>query len=110
MFYSGLVVTSKPGQFESVGEALKSLPVEVHQSDAASGRYVVVLEEPSIEAETERFRAIQSLPSVALMLCLSSFEFIFNISTNRTTPKTDFFFNFFISRRLHRIKNNAPTF
>ena len=61
MFYSGLVVTSKPGQFESVGEALKSLPVEVHQSDAASGRYVVVLEEP----ETERFRAIQSLPSVA---------------------------------------------
>ncbi len=65
MFYSGLVVTSKPGQFESVGEALKSLPVEVHQSDAASGRYVVVLEEPSIEAETERFRAIQSLLSVA---------------------------------------------
>lgn len=65
MFYSGLVVTSKPGQFESVGEALKSLPVEVHQSDAASCRYVVVLEEPSIEAETERFRAIQSLPSVA---------------------------------------------
>ena len=60
MFYSGLVVTSKPGQFESVGEALK-----VHQSDAASGRYVVVLEEPSVEAETERFRAIQSLPSVA---------------------------------------------
>ena len=46
MFYSGLVVTCKPGQFESVGEALKSLPVEVHQSDAASGRYVVVLEEP----------------------------------------------------------------
>ena len=62
MFYSGLVVTCKPGQFESVGEALKSLPVEVHQSDAASGRYVVVLEEPS---ETERFRAIQTLPFVA---------------------------------------------
>lgn len=64
-FYSGLVVTCKPGQFESVGEALKSLPVEVHQSDAASGRYVVVLEEPSVEAETERFRAIQMLPFVA---------------------------------------------
>ena len=45
MFYSGLVVTCKPGQFASVGEALKSLPVEVHQSDAASGRYVVVLED-----------------------------------------------------------------
>ena len=40
MFYSGLVVTCKPGQFESVGEALKSLPVEVHQSDEIGRAHV----------------------------------------------------------------------
>ena len=65
MFYSGLVVTSKPGSFDDVGQSLKALPVEVHQSDAASGRYVVVLEEASVEAETDRFRAIRELPGVA---------------------------------------------
>ncbi len=65
MFYSGLVVTCKPGQFEAVGAALAALPVEVHQSDAESGRYVVVLEETSIDAETERFQAIRLLPGVA---------------------------------------------
>ncbi len=65
MFYSGLVVTSKPGSFDDVAQSLKTLPVEVHQSDAASGRYVVVLEEASVEAETDRFRAIRELPGVA---------------------------------------------
>lgn len=65
MFYSGLIVTCKPGHFNTLGEKLRSMFFEVHQSDAASGRYVVVLEEASVEAETERFRAIRQLPDVA---------------------------------------------
>lgn len=65
MFYSGLIVTSKPGQFDVVGQELSRLAVEIHQSDAVSGRYVVVLEESSVEAETERFRSIRTLPGVA---------------------------------------------
>lgn len=65
MFYSGLIVTCKPGQFAEVGQALKDKHVEVHQSDASGCRYVVVLEEASVEDETERFRSIRSLPDVA---------------------------------------------
>lgn len=65
MYYSGLVVTCKAGHFDSVGRLLRDLPVEVHQSDAASGRYVVVLEEASVDAETEQFHRIRTLEGVA---------------------------------------------
>lgn len=65
MFYSGLVVTCRTGDVESVYAALTEMPrVEVHQIDRRLGRIVVVLEEESIDAETEQFRRIQTLPNV----------------------------------------------
>ena len=59
MFYSGLIVTCKPDRFDAVGLEL------THQRHQQSGRYVVVLEEKTVEAETERFRTIRSLEGVA---------------------------------------------
>ena len=65
MFYSGLVVTCRTEGFEDVCAALSEMPrVEVHQADKGLGRVVVVLEEESIDAETEQFRRIQALPGV----------------------------------------------
>ncbi len=65
MFYSGLIVTCQPGQFAAVGQELDRLNVDVHQRHEASGRYVVVLEEPTVDAETDRFHTIRTLPGVA---------------------------------------------
>ena len=78
MFYSGLIVTCQVGQFDSVGQSLSRLAVEVHQSDKASNRYVVVLEESSVEAETDRFRSIRELPGVAEV----------NLVVHRSEPDT----------------------
>ncbi|MDO4936373.1 MAG: chaperone NapD [Sutterellaceae bacterium] len=65
MFYSGLLVTCAPENFESIKNELKVLPgVEIHQTDKATGRFVVVLEEETIEAETDRFAQIRKLEGV----------------------------------------------
>ena len=65
MFYSGLIVTCKPDRFDAVGLELERLSVDIHQRHQQSGRYVVVLDEKTVEAETERFRTIRSLEGVA---------------------------------------------
>ncbi len=65
MFYSGLVVTCVPENFEKLENELKALPgAEIHQTDHATGRFVVVLEEETIEAETDRFAQIRKLEGV----------------------------------------------
>lgn len=38
--------------------------IEIHQTDPATGRFVVVLEEETIDAETERFEALRKLEHV----------------------------------------------
>ena len=65
MNFSGIVVTVKPEDSDALAGELASLPgVEVHQVDRASGRIVVVQEASSIDAETEGFARIRSMPGV----------------------------------------------
>lgn len=65
MFYSGLVVACAPADFQTVEAALRAFEgIEVHQTDPASGRFVVVIEAPSIDAETERFEALRRMEHV----------------------------------------------
>ena len=65
MFYSGLVVTCAPEHLLAVQTELRSLPgVEIHQTDSETGRIVIVLEEESIDAETDRFAQIRKLENV----------------------------------------------
>lgn len=65
MNYSGILVTVAPAASDDMAGTLASLPgVEVHQIDRASGRIVVVQEAASVDAETEGFTRIRSLPGV----------------------------------------------
>ncbi|MGE5665468.1 MAG: chaperone NapD [Betaproteobacteria bacterium] len=65
MNYSGILVTVAPAASDAMAGTLASLPgVEVHQIDRASGRIVVVQEAASVDAETEGFTRIRSLPGV----------------------------------------------
>lgn len=65
MFYSGLVVTCAPEHLSAVQAELQSLPgVEIHQTDSETGRMVIVLEEESIDAETDSFAQIRKLENV----------------------------------------------
>jgi nitrate reductase NapD len=63
---SGIVVVAAPGRLEEVVAALPKLPgVEVHHTDAAASRVVVVQEAPSIDDEVDGLTRIQELPGVA---------------------------------------------
>lgn len=65
MNYSGILVTVAPAASDAMAGTLAALPgVEVHQIDRASGRIVVVQEAASVDAETEGFTRIRSLPGV----------------------------------------------
>ena len=65
MFYSGLLVTCAPENFDKVQAELNALDnVEIHQTDSATGRFVVVLEEETIDGETDRFAQIRKLENV----------------------------------------------
>jgi nitrate reductase NapD len=65
MNFSGIVVTVKPEDSDTMAGNLACLPgVETHQIDRASGRIVVVQEAASIDAETEGFARIRSMPGV----------------------------------------------
>lgn len=65
MFYSGLVVTCAPQDFDVVQSRLQACNfLDIHQTDPNSGRLVVTIVEPTIEAETERFQSIRQLPGV----------------------------------------------
>jgi nitrate reductase NapD len=63
---SGIVVVAAPGRLEEVVAALPGLPgVEVHHTDAAASRIVVVQEAPSIDDEVDGLTRIRALPGVA---------------------------------------------
>lgn len=65
MNLSGILVVAAPGQLAQVQTALAALPgVEVHHSDEATGRVVVVQEATDVDAETAGFTRIKSLPGV----------------------------------------------
>jgi nitrate reductase NapAB chaperone NapD len=65
MFYSGIVVTSKPDRFDQAVSAVSELPgVEIHQKDEASLRFVAVIEAETINAESDLFSKIRFLPDV----------------------------------------------
>jgi nitrate reductase NapAB chaperone NapD len=64
-YLSGLVVRTTPDRFDDVLAALGMLPgVSVHQTDAATARVVVVQEAPTLGAEMDGMRRIQTLPGV----------------------------------------------
>jgi nitrate reductase NapD len=64
-YLSGLVVRTTPDRFDAVLAALGTLPgISVHHTDAATARIVVVQDAPSVGAEMDGMRAIQSLPGV----------------------------------------------
>ena len=65
MNLSGIVVIAAPGRLDEVVAALPGLPgVEVHQTDAAASRVVVVQEARSIDDEVDGLTRIQALPGV----------------------------------------------
>ena len=66
MFYSGILITRKPGLFAPAADAVATLPgVEIHQRDEANLRFVAVIEADSIQQESDLFSKIRFLPEVA---------------------------------------------
>jgi nitrate reductase NapAB chaperone NapD len=62
---SGLCVTARPENLETVEAMLNRLPgTEVHARDPHSGRLVVVQERASIEDHRRGLRELQALPGV----------------------------------------------
>ncbi len=75
MNISGILVMTSPEQVDDVIEQLQSLDgVDVHYSDAASGRIVITQEAETIHAEVEGLKRIRSLPQV-IMAEMSSHYF-----------------------------------
>ena len=65
-YYSGLVVTCAPGAMDAVLAALKSSKTaEVHQTDPATGRIVVVIEDDSVHGEADKFQRLRTMVGVA---------------------------------------------
>ncbi|MCU0897706.1 MAG: chaperone NapD [Burkholderiales bacterium] len=65
MNLSGILVVARPQQFDECVATLALLEgVEVHQTDAETGRIVVVQAAPAVDDEIEGLKRIQSLPTV----------------------------------------------
>lgn len=65
MNLSGILVTTRPEHLAPVATALAGLPgVEVRQTDARTGRIVVVQEAAEIGAEMDGFMHMRALPHV----------------------------------------------
>ena len=65
MNLSGILVVAAPDRLDDVLAALRALEgVEVRHTDAATGRIVVVQEAIDVDAETDGFTRIKSLPGV----------------------------------------------
>lgn len=65
MNISGIVVTVLPQYVVKVTHDLSALPgLEVCQTDAVSGKLVVVQEAPSVGEEVESFKRIRAVPHV----------------------------------------------
>ncbi len=67
MNISGILVVVSPSELEAGMAALKGLPgVEVHHTDAATGRIVVTQEAGTVNDEVEGLKRIKALPGVAM--------------------------------------------
>ncbi|MGF1642966.1 MAG: chaperone NapD [Thiotrichales bacterium] len=67
MNLSGILVITVPAHFDGVVAALNALPgVEVHHTDPATGRIVVVQEAESVGAEVDGIKRIKALPHVVM--------------------------------------------
>jgi nitrate reductase NapD len=65
MNYSGILATVAPADTARLAAELAALPgVEVHQTDPASGRIVLVQQADSIDDEAAGFTRIRTLPGV----------------------------------------------
>ena len=65
MNISGIAVTTHPEWVAEVTQSLSGIEgVEVFQTDAASGKLVVIQEAASVGAEVEGFKRIRALPHV----------------------------------------------
>ncbi len=65
MNLSGILVTAVPARVAEVCAALNALPgLEVRQTDAATGRIVVVQEAAEVSDEMDGFMRIRALPDV----------------------------------------------
>lgn len=63
---SGAVVTALPDRFDEVRQQLAAHSgIDVHETEAATGRLVITIEAASIEAAQRRFREVQNLDGVA---------------------------------------------
>ena len=72
MNLSGILVVAKPEWMDAVVRQLNELAgVEVHQTDAATGRIIAILEAADIHAEIDGLKRIKTLPHVILaeMVC-----------------------------------------
>lgn len=64
---SGILVIVPVSAIAGTIEALRNLPgVDVHHTDAATGRIVVTLEAETVAAEVEGLKRIKALPRVIL--------------------------------------------
>ncbi len=67
MNLSGILVVVSPSELEAAIAALNGLPgVEVHHTDAATGRIVVTQEAETVNDEVEGLKRIKALPGVAM--------------------------------------------
>ena len=83
MNLSGILVVARPANLAGICVGLAALPgVEVHQTDAATGRIVVVQEAESVGAEVEGLKRIKALPGVILA------EMVFHHFEHDTGPFT----------------------
>ena len=67
MNVSGILIITTPERIDDVSEQLQALDgVDVHYTDAASGRIVTTQEAATVSAEVEGLKRIRSLPHVIL--------------------------------------------
>ena len=67
MNVSGILVVVSPSELEAGIAALNGLPgVEVHHTDAATGRIVVTQEAETVNDEVDGLKRIKALPGVAM--------------------------------------------
>ena len=66
MFYSGLLVTALPDRYDEAVAALAGVEsAQIHQQDRAGNRFIVTVENESVNGESDTFNLIRTLPGVA---------------------------------------------
>ena len=67
MNVSGILVACQAGRLEQVIEALRAFEwADVHQTDAATGRFVATIEAEDTEQAMSRLREVQQLEHVVM--------------------------------------------